>query len=140
MQIQIILGCKDIYIIWSMTKNIQLKYECQKVYTKAMSMPVLISRWSISCKTFCPVEYYKLSNFVCVLWMTPFISGEYMIILYYCMTLNSVVNPWIYMMFNCNLVESLRHLLCPCLLGKLYLQWNKQFYVILPTAWPYHYL
>ena len=38
-----------------------------------------------------------------------------MMILYYCMTLNSVVNPWIYMMFNCNLVESLRHLLCPCI-------------------------
>ena len=44
-----------------------------------------------------------------------FIPGEYMMILYYCMTLNSVVNPWIYMMFNCNLVESLRHLLCPCI-------------------------
>ena len=54
----------------------------------------------------------------CLLAISLFFAGEYMMILYYCMTLNSVVNPWIYMMFNCNLVESLRHLLCPCLLGK----------------------
>ena len=29
------------------------------------------------------------------------------------MTLNSVVNPWVYMMFNANLVESLERLFCP---------------------------
>ena len=38
-----------------------------------------------------------------------------LIILYYMLTLNSVVNPWIYMMFNFNLVESLRVILCPCI-------------------------
>ena len=53
--------------------------------------------------------------------------GDYMMILYYCMTLNSVVNPWIYMMFNYNLVESLRHLLCPCI--------GKQFKSSYNHAW-----
>ena len=37
-----------------------------------------------------------------------------LIIFYYMLTLNSVVNPWIYMMFNFNLVESLKVILCPC--------------------------
>ena len=36
-------------------------------------------------------------------------------VLHYLMTLNSVVNPWIYMLFNKNLVESLKAILCPCL-------------------------
>ena len=29
------------------------------------------------------------------------------------MTLNSVVNPWIFMMFNTHLVDSLKRLFCP---------------------------
>ena len=33
--------------------------------------------------------------------------------IFYLMTLNSVVNPWIYMIFNSNLVESLERLFCP---------------------------
>jgi hypothetical protein len=35
-----------------------------------------------------------------------------MVWLFWLLTLNSVVNPWIYMMFNANLVESLCHLFC----------------------------
>ena len=38
-----------------------------------------------------------------------------MAILFYLMTLNSVVNPWIYLMFNANLVESLKVIICPCI-------------------------
>ena len=35
-----------------------------------------------------------------------------MVWLFWLLTLNSVVNPWIYMMFNANLVESLLHIFC----------------------------
>jgi hypothetical protein len=35
-----------------------------------------------------------------------------MVWLFWLLTLNSVVNPWIYMMFNANLVESLCHIFC----------------------------
>ena len=34
--------------------------------------------------------------------------------LYWLLTLNSVVNPWIYMFFNVNLVESLYRACCCC--------------------------
>ena len=33
--------------------------------------------------------------------------------LFWLLTLNSVVNPWIYMIFNVNLVESLYRVCCP---------------------------
>ena len=33
-------------------------------------------------------------------------------VLYYLMTLNSAVNPWIYMIFNPNLVEALCNVCC----------------------------
>ena len=33
--------------------------------------------------------------------------------LFWLLTLNSVVNPWIYLVFNNNLVESLKRLFCP---------------------------
>ena len=36
-----------------------------------------------------------------------------MVWLFWLLTLNSVVNPWIYMMFNVNLVESLYRVCCP---------------------------
>ena len=36
-----------------------------------------------------------------------------MVWLFWLLTLNSVVNPWIYMIFNVNLVESLARVCCP---------------------------
>ena len=42
-----------------------------------------------------------------------YLSVQSLEFLFWLLTLNSVVNPWIYLAFNNNLVESLKRLFCP---------------------------